>query len=101
MTLTDAELIAIYQENITMANQINERLTAENAALHEQLRWIPVSERKPTVDDCRIDSVGRRVPYVIGMCNGHLHGLIHLDYFAKNEVYTHWMSFPELPEVPE
>lgn len=74
-------------------------LEQSESSLREQLRWIPVSERKPTVDDCRIDPLGRRIPYVIGIVDGHLHGLIHLNYFAKDNVYTHWMSLPEIPEV--
>ena len=74
------------------------QLEAELAALREQVRWIPVNEKRPTRGDCATDPLGRPISYVLGCVNGHLYGLIHLDYFDINTTYTHWMPLPKPPE---
>ena len=69
--------------------------------LQQASRWIPVAERKPTVDDCRRDSEGNLIPFVMGCINGTLYGLIHIHHFALNDYYTDWQPIQLLPIPPE
>ena len=92
----EALLISMDVKDIEISN-----LRSENAALRERVRWIPVNEKRPTRGDCATDPLGRPISYVLGCVNGHLYGLIHLDYFDINTTYTHWMPLPQPPEESE
>jgi len=76
-------------------------LRSEISRLQQASRWIPVSERRPTVDDCRKDSDGNLIPFVMGCINGTLYGLIHIHHFAINDYYTDWQPIQPLPTPPE
>ena len=76
---------------------------AELAALREQTRWIPVSERLPLdcelvnlFDDCNGPRlIGYRVsniPQWTTTCGLHYHG-------KKYDWITHWMPLPPTPEA--
>jgi len=69
--------------------------------LQQASRWIPTSERKPTVDDCRRDSEGNLIPFVMGCINGTLYRLIPIHHFALNDYYTDWQPIQPLPTPPE
>lgn len=79
-----------------------ERLTAENAALREKQRWIPVTERMPEV--WRNDETKELVNYMIYSPD---FGVDIGNYHAKAKKWlcmalpctvTYWMPLPEAPE---
>jgi len=82
-------------------NNVVTDLLDELDRLQQASRWIPTKERKPTVDDCQMDSDGKLIPFVIGCINGTLYGLIHIDHFALNDYYTDWQPIQPLPTPPE
>ena len=66
------------------------QLEAELAALREQTRWIPVSERLPEkFQRCIVLDKNKLV-------HNWMHDDALLPLFAE---YTHWMPLPEPPEV--
>ena len=77
-----------------------ERLTAENAALREKQRWIPVTERLPEND-------GRVLAYCKDrMIHDMKWSWVQDEWFDKvsgNRFFegfvTHWTPLPEAPEV--
>lgn len=79
-----------------------ERMTAENAALREKQRWIPVTERMPEV--WRNDETKELVNYMIYSPD---FGVDIGNYHAKAKKWlcmalpctvTYWMPLPEAPE---
>ena len=86
--------------NGQMEQQVN-ALLDELDRLQQASRWIPTSERKPTVDDCRRDSEGNLIPFVMGCINGTLYRLIPIHHFALNDYYTDWQPIQPLPTPPE
>ncbi len=79
-----------------------EHLTAENAALREKQRWIPVTERMPEV--WRNDETKELVNYMIYSPD---FGVDIGNYHAKAKKWlcmalpctvTYWMPLPEAPE---
>ena len=84
------------------AANVIERLTAENAALREKQRWIPVTERMPEV--WRNDETKELVNYMIYSPD---FGVDIGNYHAKAKKWlcmalpctvTYWMPLPEAPE---
>ena len=77
----------------------NERLRSELAALREQVRWIPVSERLPEDYESVLIFTGAIITY--GFHNSNIpqwagDGIFyHSDWY--NQV-THWMPLPQPPE---
>lgn len=84
------------------AANVIERLTAENAALREKQRWIPVTERMPEV--WRNDETKELVNYMIYSPD---FGVDIGNYHAKAKKWlcmalpctvTYWMPLPDAPE---
>jgi hypothetical protein len=76
------------------------RLTAENTALREQVRWIPVSERLPedgqsvlVYDRIAQDCVVVRYENIKWKYYAFEHSVE-----AFKSVFTHWMPLPSFPE---
>lgn len=89
-------------EAITMI----ERLTAENAALREKQRWIPVTERMPNTIPCNAGTEYSEAVIVwttgnkamIAVWDG-IDFICPTDFWeAWGEEITHWMPLPEAPE---
>lgn len=88
-------------EAITMI----ERLTAENAALREKQRWIPVAERMPGPETdvlivCRYQN---GAPFVVQAIykNGKMLTMNGEWNWIDICDVTHWMPLPEAPEEGE
>ena len=84
------------------ANMI-ERLTAENAALREKPRWIPVAERLPERDVqvlgwYKDNPFSQYRPGVVAW-NGTGLVLVYAHRYVTN--VTHWMPLPDAPEEGE
>ena len=115
------------QENLLdKAAEAIERLTAENAALREKQRWIPVTERPPEervlVNVVWVNRAPepyyeriKNVPFSDTACfyrgNWYWDSPVVLDLLAEygedasdlvDEAVeiTHWMPLPEAPEAP-
>lgn len=73
-----------------------ERLTAENAALREKQRWIPVTERLPD-DDATVLTYKNGILEVQKYEKGR-NGWICNGWFWSLANVTHWMPLPEVPE---
>jgi hypothetical protein len=76
------------------AADLIERLTAENAALREKQRWIPVTERPPEKQQrviVRCKTVGTTVGWI-------MFGEWVTDLGPGCGEVTHWMPLPEAPE---
>jgi len=78
-------------------------LEAENKALREQVRWIPVSERLPKNGGavlCRYDNVyENRVATFWMDGGGSIHFGSQFDADGKgSQPATHWMPLPPLPQ---
>ena len=103
------------QENLLdKAADLIERLTAENAALREKHRWIPVTERMPERNgkyivscDDSMCSYGEGIWYSSGV-------VVAAEYYdgewtwneggteySLEDIVTHWMPLPEAPEEGE
>lgn len=83
-------------EAITMI----ERLTAENAALREKQRWIPVAERLPERDVqvlgwYKDNPFSQYRPEVVAW-NGNGWVFVYAHRYVTN--VTHWMPLPKAPE---
>ena len=89
------------QENLLdKAAEAIERLTAENAALREKQRWIPVTERLPERDVqvlgwYKDNPFSQYRPEVVAW-NGNGWVFVYAHRYVTN--VTHWMPLPEAPE---
>ena len=77
-----------------------ERLTAENAALREKQRWIPVTERLPERDVqvlgwYKDNPFSQYRPEVVAW-NGNGWVFVYAHRYVTN--VTHWMPLPKAPE---
>ena len=69
------------------------RLTAENAALREQVRWRKYPEEEPPVD-------GRYLIYSDGSIHlRYLEDGKFIEYINQEYNVTHWMPLPQPPEA--
>lgn len=95
-------------EAITMI----ERLTAENAALREKQRWIPVTERPPekqawyhvAIRDKKTMRIAvEQDLYAVETAKnfGHEIGFCKANRWPEREELIAWMQFPSAPEAPE
>ena len=90
------------QENLLdKAAEAIERLTAENAALREKQRWIPVTERLPERDVqvlgwYKDNPFSQYRPEVVAW-NGNGWVFVYAHRYVTN--VTHWMPLPGAPEV--
>lgn len=90
-----------FEEVNTDAAELIERLTAENAALREKQRWIPVTERLPERDVqvlgwYKDNPFSQYRPEVVAW-NGNGWVFVYAHRYVTN--VTHWMPLPEAPEV--
>ena len=89
------------QENLLdKAAEAIERLTAENAALREKQRWIPVTERLPERDVqvlgwYKDNPFSQYRPEVVAW-NGNGWVFVYAHRYVTN--VTHWMTLPKAPE---
>ena len=89
------------QENLLdKAAEAIERLTAENAALREKQRWIPVTERMPERDVqvlgwYKDNPFSQYRPGVVAW-NGNGWVFVYAHRYVTN--VTHWMPLPKAPE---
>lgn len=89
------------QENLLdKAAEAIERLTAENAALREKQRWIPVTERLPERDIqvlgwYKDNPFSQYRPEVVAW-NGNGWVFVYAHRYVTN--VTHWMPLPKAPE---
>ena len=89
------------QENLLdKAAEAIERLTAENAALREKQRWIPVTERFPERDVqvlgwYKDNPFSQYRPEVVAW-NGNGWVFVYAHRYVTN--VTHWMPLPKAPE---
>ena len=89
------------QENLLdKAAEAIERLTAENAALREKQRWIPVTERLPERDVqvlgwYKDNPFSQYRPEVVAW-NGNGWVFVYAHRYVTN--VTHWMPLPDAPE---
>ena len=82
------------------AANVIERLTAENAALREKQRWIPVTERMPERDVqvlgwYKDNPFSQYRPGVVAW-NGNGWVFVYAHRYVTN--VTHWMPLPEALE---
>ena len=89
-----------------------ERLTAENAALREKQRWIPVTERPPekqawyhvAIRDKKTMRIAvEQDLYAVETAKnfGHEIGFCKANRWPEREELIAWMQFPSAPEAPE
>lgn len=94
------------------AARLIERLTAENAALREKQRWIPVTERLPekqawyhvAIRDKKTMRVSvEQDLYSVETAKnfGHEIGFCKANRWPEREELIAWMQFPSAPEAPE
>ena len=94
------------------AANVIERLTAENAALREKQRWIPVTERLPKKQEwyhvAIRDKKTMRIAveqdlYAVETAKkfGHEIGFCKANRWPEREELIAWMQFPSAPEAPE
>ena len=89
------------QENLLdKAAEAIERLTAENAALREKQRWIPVTERMPERDVnvlgwYKDNPFSQHRPGVVAW-NGNGWVFVYAHRYVTN--VTHWMPLPPVPK---
>lgn len=89
-----------FEEVNTAAAELIESLTAENAALREKQRWIPVTERLPERDVqvlgwYKDNPFSQYRPEVVAW-NGNGWVFVYAHRYVTN--VTHWMPLPEAPE---
>ena len=105
---TDQLCELLRKSNVALTIQ-NKQLEAENAALRERTRWIPVSERLPdenvavlavvssAFSDFRYIQIAHHVPSVPQWNTEdgvHFHG-------TEYQRIAHWMPLPEAPKEDE
>ena len=76
------------------AANVIERLTAENAALREKQRWIPVEEKTPEYDMPQLALNADGDALIANYAYGEW-----FDTWGQDVEVTHWMPLPEGPEV--
>ena len=89
------------QENLlAKAAEAIERLTAENAALREKPRWIPVAERMPERDVQVLgwykDNPFSQYRSGVVAWNGNGWVFVYAHRYVAN--VTYWLPLPEAPE---
>lgn len=98
-----------FEEVNTAAAELIERLTAENAALREKQRWIPVTERLPkkqawyhvAIRDKKTMRVSvEQDLYSVETAKnfGHEIGFCKANRWPEREELIAWMPLPEAPE---
>ena len=101
-----------FDEVNTAAAELIERLTAENAALREKQRWIPVTERLPkkqawyhvAIRDKKTMRIAvEQDLYAVETAKkfGHEIGFCKANRWPEREELIAWMQFPSAPEAPE
>ena len=101
-----------FEEVNTAAAELIERLTAENAALREKQRWIPVTERLPkkqawyhvAIRDKKTMRIAvEQDLYAVETAKkfGHEIGFCKANRWPEREELIAWMQFPSAPEAPE
>lgn len=70
-----------------------ERLTAENAALREKRRWIPVEEKTPEYDMPQLALNADGDALIANYAYGEW-----FDTWGQDVEVTHWLPLPEAPE---
>ena len=100
----------LYGEEITCVEKLCkyalgliERLTAENAALREKQRWIPVTERMPELEVpvLVLDRRGNMIVRTLRRLVSDKEAVFRPDGLAPRKNITHWMPLPEAPEEGE
>lgn len=89
------------QENLLdKAAEAIERLTAENAALREKQRWIPVTERMPELEVpvLVLDRRGNMIVRTLRRLVSDKEAVFRPDGLAPRKNITHWMPLPEAPK---
>ena len=89
-----------FEEVNTAAAELIERLTAENAALREKQRWIPVTERMPERDVqvlgwYKDNPFSQYRPGVVAW-NGNGWVFVYAHRYVTN--VTYWLPLPEALE---
>lgn len=90
------------QENLLdKAAEAIERLTAENAALREKQRWIPVTERMPELEVpvLVLDRRGNMLVRTLRRLVSDKEAVFRPDGLAPRKNITHWMPLPGAPEA--
>lgn len=82
------------------AADLIERLTAENAALREKQRWIPVTERMPELEVpvLVLDRRGNMIVRTLRRLVSDKEAVFRPDGLAPRKNITNWMPLPEAPE---
>lgn len=82
------------------AANVIERLTAENAALREKQRWIPVTERMPELEVpvLVLDRRGNMIVRTLRRLVSDKEAVFRPDGLAPRKNITHWMPLPGAPE---
>lgn len=75
------------------AADLIERLTAENAALREKRRWIPVEEKTPEYDMPQLALNADGDALIANYAYGEW-----FDTWGQDVEVTHWLPLPEAPE---
>lgn len=77
-----------------------ERLTAENAALREKQRWIPVTERMPELEVpvLVLDRRGNMIVRTLRRLVSDKEAVFRPDGLAPRKNITHWMPLPGVLE---
>ena len=89
-----------FEEVNTAAAELIERLTAENTAMREKQRWIPVAERMPERDVqvlgwYKDNPFSQYRPEVVAW-NGNGWVFVYAHRYVTN--VTHWMPLPKAQE---
>ena len=90
------------QENLLdKAAEAIERLTAENAALREKQRWIPVTERMPELEVpvLVLDRRGNMIVRTLRRLVSDKEAVFRPDGLAPRKNITNWMPLPGAPEA--
>lgn len=80
-----------------------ERLTAENAALREKQRWIPVTERMPELEVpvLVLDRRGNMIVRTLRRLVSDKEAVFRPDGLAPRKNITHWMPLPSAPKFAD
>ena len=83
------------------AADLIERLTAENTALREKQRWIPVTERMPELEVpvLVLDRRGNMIVRTLRRLVSDKEAVFRPDGLAPRKNITHWMPLPGAPEA--